>query len=47
VPRTSQPTVTAATLLVRNGGERVIESSLAPVVEGYAATGLIAAARVA
>jgi len=47
VLRTCQPTVTAATLLVRNGGERVVELSLAPVVEGYAATGVIAAARVA
>lgn len=47
VLRTNQPTVTEATLLVRNGGERAIELSLAPVVEGYAAIGLIAAARAA
>jgi PAS domain S-box-containing protein len=47
VLRTNAPVVTLATLLVKNGGERTIELSLAPVLEDYAPMGLIAAARAA
>ncbi len=47
VMRTNEPAVTLATLLVKNGGEREIELSLAPVMEDYAPMGLIAAARAA
>jgi len=47
VIRTNQPVVTIATLLVKNGGEREVELSLAPVMEDFAPTGLIAAARAA
>lgn len=47
VLRTNAPAVTVATLLVKNGGERPIELSLAPVLEDYAPMGLIAAARAA
>lgn len=45
--RTNAPVVTLTTLLVKNGGERTIELSLAPVLEDYAPMGLIAAARAA
>jgi len=47
VLRTNAPAVVEATLLVKNGGERMIELSLAPVMEDYAPMGLIAAARAA
>lgn len=47
VMRTNAPLVTGVTLLVKNGGEREIELSLAPLMEDHAATGLIAAARAA
>ncbi|MBO9545511.1 PAS domain-containing protein [Caulobacter sp.] len=47
VLRTNAPAVTLATLLVKNGGERSVELSLAPVLEDYAPAGLIAAARAA
>jgi hypothetical protein len=47
VLRTNAPTVIAATLLVKNGGEREVELSLAPVLEDFALMGLIAAARAA
>lgn len=45
VLRTSEPAVTSATLLVKNGGEREIELGLAPVVEDSSPMGLIVAAR--
>lgn len=47
VLRTNEPSVTPATLLVKNGGEREIELSLAPVMEDCAPMGLIVAARAA
>lgn len=47
VMRKQEPAVVEATLLVKNGGERAIELSLAPVMEDFAAMGLIAAARAA
>lgn len=47
VLRTNEPVVTAATLLVKNGGEREIELSLAPVLEDCSPMGLIVAARAA
>lgn len=47
VMRTNEPLVTGATLLVKNGGEREIELSLAPLTEDYAPMGLIVAARAA
>ena len=47
VLRTSAPAVTPATLLVKNGGEREIELSLAPVLEDCAPMGLVVAARAA
>jgi PAS domain S-box-containing protein len=45
VLRTTEPAVIPATLLVKNGGEREIELSLAPVLEDCAPMGLVAAAR--
>ncbi len=47
VLRTQAPTVQPATLLVKNGGEREIELSLAPVLEDCSPMGLIVAARAA
>jgi len=47
VMRTNEPQVTGATLLVKNGGEREIELSLAPLMEDHAPAGLIVAARAA
>lgn len=47
VLRTNEPAVTPATLLVKNGGEREIEMSLAPVLEDCSPMGLIVAARAA
>lgn len=46
VLRTNAPAVVGATLLVKDGGERPIELSLAPMLEDYAPAGLIATARV-
>lgn len=45
VLRTGAPAVVPAILLVKNGGEREIELSLAPVLEDCAPAGLIVAAR--
>jgi PAS domain S-box-containing protein len=47
VLRTNEPSVASATLLVKNGGEREIELSLAPVLEDCSPMGLIVAARAA
>lgn len=43
--RSQQPLVDTVTLLVKNGDEREVELSLAPLMEDFAPMGLVAAAR--